>query len=90
MSKSTFGRYPVLANLLVKLFNAKFALENTECRPMLKTLNTEILAQLENVANLDDDRIIRRFLAIIQAIVRTNYFQQSSRWQQTNLISPLK
>ncbi len=42
---------------------------------LAEKLEAEILAQLENVANLDDDRIIRRFLAIIQAIVRTNYFQ---------------
>jgi glutamate dehydrogenase len=75
--ESTFGRYPLLANLLVKLFNAKFALDNASAAEAEK-LNTEILAQLENVANLDDDRIIRRFLAIIQAIVRTNYFQKAA------------
>ncbi len=75
--ESTFGRYPLLANLLVKLFNTKFALENNSQADADK-LHTEILAQLENVANLDDDRIIRRFLAIIQAIVRTNYFQKAA------------
>lgn len=75
--ESTFGRYPLLANLLVKLFNTKFALENNSVTAAEK-LHSEILAQLEHVANLDDDRIIRRFLAIIQAIVRTNYFQQAA------------
>ncbi len=75
--ESTFGRYPVLANLLVKLFNAKFALDSNNPAEAEK-LQAEIMAQLENVANLDDDRIIRRFLAIIQAIVRTNYFQKAA------------
>ncbi|MBY0417979.1 MAG: NAD-glutamate dehydrogenase, partial [Pararheinheimera sp.] len=75
--ESTFGRYPALANLLVKLFNSKFALDSNN-QAEAETLHGEILAQLENVANLDDDRIIRRFLAIIQAIVRTNYFQKAA------------
>ncbi len=72
--ESTFGRYPILAGLLVQIFNSKFALTDADPAKAAK-LEAEILAQLEHVANLDDDRIIRRFLAIIQAIVRTNYFQ---------------
>ncbi|MBU1437269.1 MAG: NAD-glutamate dehydrogenase [Gammaproteobacteria bacterium] len=75
--ESTFGRYPLLAGLLVQLFNSKFALDKVDAAKSVK-LEEEILAQLENVANLDDDRIIRRFLAIIQAIVRTNYFQPAA------------
>ena len=30
------------------------------------------------VANLDEDRILRRFLAVIQATLRTNYFQKDA------------
>ena len=76
--ESTFGRYPLLANLLVKLFNLKFDPAATGSAEEVAQVNAEILAQLEHVANLDDDRIIRRFLAIIQAIVRTNYFQPAA------------
>jgi glutamate dehydrogenase len=76
--ESTFGRYPLLANLLVKLFNLKFDPAATGSSEQVAQVNAEILAQLEHVANLDDDRIIRRFLAIIQAIVRTNYFQPAA------------
>ena len=39
-----------------------------------KILN-DIEASLDNVANLDDDRIIRRFVEMISATIRTNYFQ---------------
>ncbi|MDQ1484291.1 MAG: glutamate dehydrogenase [Actinomycetota bacterium] len=35
-----------------------------------------ITAALENVASLDDDRIIRAFLGVIEATLRTNYFQR--------------
>lgn len=76
--ESAFGRYPVLANLLVKLFNHKFDPASTSNAATIAGIEAEILAQLEHVSNLDDDRIVRRFLAIIQAMVRTNYFQPAN------------
>ncbi len=76
--ESAFGRYPVLANLLVKLFNHKFDPASTSNATTIAGIEAEILAQLEHVSNLDDDRIVRRFLAIIQAMVRTNYFQPAN------------
>lgn len=75
--ESAFGRYPKLANLLVKLFNHKFDPAATHDATTIASIEADILAQLEHVSNLDDDRIVRRFLAIIQAMVRTNYFQPS-------------
>ncbi len=84
--ESTFGRYPLLAGLLVQLFNSKFTPGKADAE-LAEKLEAEILAQLEHVANLDDDRIIRRFLAIIQAIVRTNYFQQSAEGTDKPYIS---
>jgi len=76
--ESTFGRYPKLALLLVRLFNQKFDPQHTSAESAITATEAEIMAQLEHVANLDDDRIIRRFTAIIQAIVRTNYFQNAA------------
>jgi len=38
-----------------------------------------ITGALENVASLDHDRIIRAFLGVIQATVRTNYYQRVGR-----------
>lgn len=76
--ESTFARYPQLAKLLVRLFNQKFDPAQQASAEEVAATETEIMAQLEHVANLDDDRIIRRFLSIIQAIVRTNYFQPAA------------
>jgi glutamate dehydrogenase len=36
----------------------------------------EIEAALDNVPNLDEDRILRQFLGVINATVRTNYFHK--------------
>lgn len=85
--ESTFGRYPQLANLLVKLFCSKFDPLATGSEAETAAIEAEILVQLEHVANLDDDRIIRRFLAIIQAMVRTNYFQNTAEGTQKPYIS---
>ncbi len=41
-------------------------------------LTTEIENALDSVENLDEDRILRRFLALIRATVRTNYFQKDA------------
>lgn len=85
--ESTFGRYPLLAKALVNLFNAKFDPAAPATAAQVEALEADILAQLEHVANLDDDRIIRRFLAMIQAAVRTNYFQPDAQGQQKSYIS---
>ena len=35
-----------------------------------------MLTALDEVASLDDDRVIRQLLGIVLAILRTNYFQR--------------
>ena len=76
--ESTFGRYAELANLLVQLFNSKFDPKSKSTAKAIEKLEEQINSQLENVANLDDDRIIRRFVNMINATLRTNYFQKLS------------
>ncbi|TAL72929.1 MAG: NAD-glutamate dehydrogenase [Rhodanobacter sp.] len=42
----------------------------------VKTYEAAINTLLENVASLDDDRILRSYVALIHATLRTSYFQQ--------------
>ena len=76
--ESTFTRYPDLAALLVQLFDKKFAPASKATAKAIEKLEEQINAQLENVANLDDDRIIRRFVNMINATLRTNYYQPAA------------
>ena len=76
--ESTFTRYAELANLLVQLFNSKFEPKSKASAKAIEKLEEQIAGQLEHVANLDDDRIIRRFVDMINATLRTNYFQKLS------------
>lgn len=46
-----------------------------------------ICQQLEQVTSLDDDRIIRRFIELIQATLRTNFFQQDEAGMPKSNIS---
>ncbi|MEU4571786.1 NAD-glutamate dehydrogenase [Nonomuraea sp. NPDC023979] len=66
-----------LARLLVKLFEARLDPRRTdESRfDLAEALHEEILGALDEVASLDEDRILRAYLEMIQATLRTNYFQ---------------
>jgi glutamate dehydrogenase len=62
---------PAVAALLVRLFFSRFdpagKRDETRCE-------RDIEAALDQVENLDQDRILRSFLAVVQATTRTNYF----------------
>ncbi|GAA3131346.1 hypothetical protein GCM10020001_061880 [Nonomuraea salmonea] len=66
-----------VARLLVRLFEAKHDPRRGEDVrvDLVEALNEEILGALDEVASLDEDRILRAYLEMIQATLRTNYFQ---------------
>jgi len=77
--EDTFAAYPAIAELLIKLFVSRFDPNNKSTESAKEKAQTKLLDEIEssldNVANLDDDRIIRRFVEMILATIRTNYFQ---------------
>jgi len=62
---------PGVAALLVRLFFSRF---NPNGKRDEGGLTAKIEAALDEVENLDEDRILRSFLAVVQATTRTNYF----------------
>ncbi|WP_406318430.1 NAD-glutamate dehydrogenase [Streptosporangium sp. NBC_01639] len=66
-----------LARLLVRLFEARLdPRRSEEVRSELQeAMQEEILGALDDVASLDEDRILRAYLEMIKATLRTNYFQ---------------
>ncbi|GAB3152329.1 NAD-glutamate dehydrogenase [Micromonospora sonneratiae] len=78
--ESTFIAYPNLAALLVELFEVRFSplLEiSTEERSLRsKELVGSIGRELDEVASLDQDRILRSYLTLIQATLRTSFYQR--------------
>ncbi|HWY93301.1 MAG TPA: NAD-glutamate dehydrogenase [Chthoniobacterales bacterium] len=68
-----------IAKKLAELFIARFDPANTaEAGVKVSALTVEIEKALDSVENLDEDRMLRRFLAVIQATLRTNYFQKDA------------
>ncbi|MBL0206714.1 MAG: NAD-glutamate dehydrogenase [Propionivibrio sp.] len=68
-----------LARLLIALFHARFDPAAGGGREAAQSgLVEEIKQALDEVASADDDRILRRFLAVIQATIRTNFYQRDA------------
>ncbi|MGS0740858.1 NAD-glutamate dehydrogenase [Glaciimonas sp. GG7] len=77
---------PTIARHLVELFLARFDPVNTnEARVNALLQQTE--AAMDQVPNLDEDRILRQFLGVIQATLRTNYFQRDANGQPKSYLS---
>ncbi|EDM64821.1 hypothetical protein PE36_11822, partial [Moritella sp. PE36] len=75
--ENTLASLPELANSLYSYFHQKFAMDQGEIDSLDIIANFE--TKLEQVNNLDDDRIIRRFIDLITATSRTNFYQIDSK-----------
>jgi glutamate dehydrogenase len=79
--ESTLTTHPQLAGLLVTLFETRFspapAVDDAERAQRGHDLVEEIRARLDEVDSLDQDRILRAYLTLIQATLRTSFFQRS-------------
>ena len=64
-----------VAALLVGLFMARFDVERRDAQEA-ERIEQELGAMIDAVESLDQDRILRSFLAVLQATVRTNYFRR--------------
>jgi glutamate dehydrogenase len=66
--------HPEIVRLLVRLFEARLDPDSSDL-DAAERLGQEIDAALDAVPSLDEDRILRSFLSVVRAIVRTNAFQ---------------
>ncbi|MER9892006.1 NAD-glutamate dehydrogenase [Mesorhizobium sp. M0119] len=72
---AALNRYPEIARGLHALFVARLGpTAETEGVVQAKHLKAKITDALEDVPNIDDDTIIRRYLNLIEASLRSNHF----------------
>ncbi|WP_338779572.1 NAD-glutamate dehydrogenase [Streptomyces sp. DG1A-41] len=65
--------------LLVSLFEARMSPDRQRAgHEIVDALLEELDAALDQVASLDEDRILRSFLTVIKATLRTNFFQEAA------------
>ena len=69
---------PAITRLLVRLFESRFdpALA-TGAEERCTAITEELRGALDEVVSLDHDRILRAYLALIDATLRTNYYQRA-------------
>jgi glutamate dehydrogenase len=71
--RDTLCTHPDVARALAELFVERFDPDGTSDG---RSRRHEILARLDQVQLLNEDRVLRRFLELIEATQRTNYFQR--------------
>lgn len=80
--------YAGIAQALAQLFELRFNPKSDDQERIgQQSLVKQIEESLENVSSLDEDRIFRRFLELILATLRTNFYQVDDQGQPKSYIS---
>jgi glutamate dehydrogenase len=74
---NTMASYPEIAKLVIDLFHQKFSPSIRRNKSKVESIQANVMAKLDTVSNLDDDRIIRRYLELLNATLRTNFYQKT-------------
>ena len=86
--EDALAKHPILVNALVELFKIRFDPEYTGSRDAgaiaLRSNINHLLSKVENIA---EDKVIRRFVELNLATLRTNYYQHDSNGQLKSYIS---
>ncbi len=86
--EQTLNANAVIARDIVRLFYVLFDPGFSGDRDgEIQAIQGRILKGLDAVANLDEDRILRRFLNAVQSTLRTNFFQRDAAGNDKEYIS---
>ncbi len=76
MERTLIGN-PEITRLLVRLFAARFDPDGRD-DATASALAQEIETAIDAVQSLDEDRILRSFMSVVKAMLRTNYYRPAS------------
>ncbi|MBV1908508.1 MAG: NAD-glutamate dehydrogenase [Kangiellaceae bacterium] len=85
--EETLAAYPKIARQIVDYFYLKFDPKFERDSRKENVSRNRILKGLESVSNLDQDRILNRYLELIDVSTRTNFFQNDSQGKPKSYIS---
>ena len=72
---ATLASHPEITRELVTLFELRFDPEERPAEGEVEACIERIHRLLDDVASLNDDQLLRRYMELIQATLRTNYYQ---------------
>lgn len=86
--EDTLVAHPETTRAIVRLFATRFDPELTGDREVaIRGMLVEIEHALDAVTNLDEDRILRRYLNLVRSTLRTNYFQTDDQGRPKSYLS---
>jgi glutamate dehydrogenase len=92
--EDTLAGNPEIAARIVEYFHLRFDPANNATAADIKARDrttkrilNRIGGLLDQVANLDEDRILRRFLNLVESTLRTNYYQPAADGQSKPYVS---
>lgn len=83
----TLSGNAAIARNVIALFEELFDPARQGAKSTAKKLRTRIAAALDMVQNLDEDRILRRFVNLVEATQRTNFYQPDTDGAQKSYVS---
>ncbi len=85
--QTTLGDNAAIARLLIELFMLRFHPEVSPDDEAEAELTKAIRAGLQQVQNLNEDRVLRQFLALIRATTRTNFWRTDTTGRRRQFLS---
>jgi glutamate dehydrogenase len=86
--ESALVKHASITSKVVQLFETRFRPDPIAQRDKkTNAIRKAIYAELEQVTNLDEDKIIRQFVHTIMNTLRTNYYQQDAEGRPKNYIA---
>lgn len=86
--ENTLAKHATITQQLIQLFFARHDPSTAKTREShCNTLITAIENALNNVISLDEDRVLRTFMTLIIATIRTNYFQLNAQKEKKHYLS---
>ncbi len=80
------ANHPHIGEIIIQMFHAKFDPKHNSA-VKLKQLGEALEKALEEVENLAEDRIVRAYADLIEATLRTNYFQKDKKGRMKDYVS---
>ncbi|MCK5817885.1 MAG: NAD-glutamate dehydrogenase [Psychromonas sp.] len=74
----TLFQHSDLVMQIIKLFSLRFDPRNKNTNNQQEKLESVIIEALNDVNNLNDDRVLRKYVELIMATLRTNYYQKEN------------
>lgn len=86
--EDTLVAHPDITRAIVRMFTARFDPDLTGDREVaIRGMLVEIDHMLDAVTNLDEDRILRRYLNLVRSTLRTNFFQADDQGRPKSYLS---